>query len=151
MVIIEDTRQQAGKHEKKHNSFDAEGVAVFRSKLPVGDYAAAPSVAVDTKAGLLEIATNLCGNIAEQQRFARECKNARALGCRLVFLIETGKYKSPRDMIGHNIKLKNGRTIPGEQLFRAMTLTAERYGVKFEFCAPSESGRRIVEILKNDG
>ena len=147
-AIIEDTRQQAGKHEQKHKYFEAEGVEIIRSKLPVGDYALAPSVSVDTKAGLHEIAANLCGDVAERQRFIRECKAARALGCELVILIENGKYKGPRDLIGREIKLKSGRTIKGEQLFRAMEITAARYGVRFEFCKPSESGRRIMEILR---
>lgn len=147
MVIIEDTRQQSGKHEKKHEAFEAEGVKVLRSKLPIGDYALPPRIAVDTKKGLLEIATNLCGNIAEQQRFIRECKAAKETGTALVFLIETGKYKTPADFLGQSIKLKNGRTIPGEQLYKAMSITSSRYGVRFEFSRPSETGRRILEIL----
>lgn len=149
MVIIEDTRQQSGKHEKKRERFKAEGVDVIRSKLPVGDYALPPRVSVDTKKGVLEIAGNLCGNVAERQRFIRECKEARALGCRLVFLIETGKYKKARDLIGTSVKLRDGRTIQGEQVFRAMALTSERYGVEFEFCRPGDAGGRILEILQD--
>ena len=147
-AIIEDTRQQAGKHEQKHKHFEAEGVAVIRSKLPVGDYALAPRISVDTKAGLYEIAANLCGDFAERQRFTKECKAARMIGCELVVLVENGKYNKPRDLIGREIKLKSGQTIKGEQLYRAMEITAARYGVRFEFCKPSETGRRILEILR---
>ena len=83
MVIIEDTRQQSGKHEKKHDYFESQDVTLIRSKLPFGDYALAPTVAVDTKASLHEIAVNLCGNAAERQRFIRECKSAKSAGVQL--------------------------------------------------------------------
>lgn len=51
MTIIEDTRQQPGKHEIKHRFFADNDIKVVRSKLPVGDYANIKnlSVVVDTK------------------------------------------------------------------------------------------------------
>ena len=55
MIILEDTRQQHGKHELKHNWWKANGVKVVRSKLVIGDYSFPPSVSVDTKASLMEI------------------------------------------------------------------------------------------------
>ncbi len=150
MVIIEDTRQQSGKHERKHQQFDELGVLVIRSKLPFGDYARVPDIAVDTKASLFEVANNLCGNVAEKQRFIRECKSARDAGTTLVFLVEVGKYKCAADLIGHDIQLKNGKTIKGQQLYLAMTSVSERYGCRFEFCPPGKSGKRICELLGVD-
>lgn len=147
MVIIEDTRQQAGKHEKKNELFKAQGVDVIRSKLPFGDYALAPRIAVDTKASLHEIANNLCGSMKEQTRFREECKLAQRAGSVLVYLIEVGKYRKPADLIGHDVHLKSGKTVPGEQLYRAMMITSERYGCRFEFCPPGQSGHRVLEIL----
>lgn len=147
MVLIEDTRQQAGKHEKKHDYFDSQGVTVIRSKLPFGDYALAPTVAVDTKASIHEIATNLCGSAAERQRFIRECKSAQGAGCSLIFLVEVGNIKRPADLIGRDVKLLSGKTIRGVQLYRAMITVSERYGCRFEFSPPGKSGARICEIL----
>ena len=147
MVIVEDTRQQSGKHENKHAYFEREGVTVIRSKLPFGDYALAPGIAVDTKASIHEITVNLCGDVAERQRFIRECKAAQAAGCTLVFLIEVGKYQKPADLIGRTVKLKSGKVIDGAQLYRAMVMVSERYGVRFEFCPPGKSAARIMEIL----
>lgn len=146
-VLIEDTRQQAGKHDKKHEHFESQGITLIRSKLPFGDYALAPSVAVDTKAGILEIATNLCGSLAERQRFIRECKAAKEADTKLVFLVETGKYKNITDLIGHDIKLKSGKTVQGIQLFMAMVTVSQRYGCEFAFAPPSKSGERICDIL----
>ena len=88
MWIIEDTRQQNEKHEIKHAWFKDAGVQVIRCKLPFGDYALPPSIAVDTKKGLEEIANNICGSSSEHQRFKRECIAARDAGCHLYFLIE---------------------------------------------------------------
>ena len=77
MIILEDTRQQPGKHELKHNWWETNGVKVVRSKLVVGDYSFPPSVSVDTKASLMEITKNLCGSIAEKRRFPLSAKRLR--------------------------------------------------------------------------
>ena len=76
MHIQEDSRQQAGKHDIKHLSFKNAGVEVVRCKLPWGDYALPPSISVDTKANMDEIAANICGK--EHTRFINECKAAKA-------------------------------------------------------------------------
>ena len=60
MVILEDTRQQAAKHENKHSYFASEGITIVRSKLPFGDYALwGGTISVDTKASVEEIAANI--------------------------------------------------------------------------------------------
>ena len=38
MIILEDTRQQAGKHDKKHEYFAQHGIKIERCKLYRGDY-----------------------------------------------------------------------------------------------------------------
>lgn len=146
MIIIEDTRQQAGKHKKKHDWWQDNGDTLIRCKLPFGDYAFPPAIAVDTKANLTEIATNMCGSFAEQKRFKNECVRAREAGCMLVFLIECG-LDAPKDLFGINIMLGNGREIKGDQLAIAMSTMESRYGCKFEFAKPSKAAQRINEIL----
>ena len=79
MIIQEDTRQQAGKHNIKHAYFDDNEIGVVRCKLPFGDYAPIPPVSVDTKKDMDEIAQNICGK--EHRRFVNECKAARDAGC----------------------------------------------------------------------
>ena len=148
-MIIEDTRQQAGKHEAKHKSFDQLGVRVIRSKLAFGDYALPPAVAVDTKASIQEIAANLCGSRDETKRVTAEMKLARACGSTLIFLVEVGKYSKPSDLIGERFVLMSGKVISGEQLYRAMETVSARYGCRFEFCPPAEAGRKVIELLKD--
>lgn len=148
-MIIEDTRQQAGKHEAKHRAFDELGVQVIRSKLAFGDYALPPAVAVDTKASIQEIAANLCGSRDETKRVTAEMKLARACGSTLIFLIEVGKYSKPSDLIGERFVLMSGKVISGEQLYRAMETVSARYGCRFVFCPPAEAGRKVIELLKD--
>ena len=143
MVIIEDTRQQAGKHENLTE------LNALRCKLPFGDYALPPKIAVDTKASLHEITQNLCGSQKERARFIRECKLAKECGSVLVFLVETGAYKTPADLIGQDILLLSGKRVTGVQLYRAMMIVSERYGCRFEFCPRAETGKRIMEILSD--
>lgn len=145
MVIIEDSRQKEGKHQQKHIGFDALGVDLLRCKLPFGDYALPPSVSVDTKENLEEIAGNLCGSMKERNRFIRECKAAAAAGCQLVIMVETNHDGSLLEL--GDIRIGNGMTVTGLQLHRAMTAVAGRYGVRFVLVRPEDAAREIVKIL----
>lgn len=149
IILQEDTRQKVSKHKTKHDSFDAAGDTVIRSKLLFGDYALPPAVAVDTKENVLEIAYNMCGCVSEKKRFAAECYTARLCNSKLVYLIEDSRYKEPSDLIGEHFELHNGVTIPGTQLYNAMVVTSGKYGVEFRFCKPEESAEVIKEILLN--
>lgn len=154
MVIIEDSRQQAGKHEIKHERFGDLGDTLIRCKLPFGDYALPPKVAVDTKETMGEIAQNIGGRHDEHERFKRECVAARDAGCQLVILVENTDgiadlgdvhtWTNPR--LGLSPKAING-----PQLEKAMRTMTERYGVRFEFCRPAEAADRIRELLGGAG
>lgn len=151
MIIQEDTRQKAGKHDLKHAYFDEAGVGVVRCKLPFGDYAPVPPVSIDTKEDMEEIAQNICGGKGEHQRFIRECKAARDAGCKLIILVENtvGIYdisqvhiwKNPRSCYSPNC-------VQGPRLQKAMQTISERYGVEFRFCLPEASGEIIARIIK---
>ena len=147
MILIEDTKQKAGKHFLKNDYWGKHGIGVIRCKLPFGDYCLPPQTAVDTKQNILEIASNMCGNANEKRRFREECKLARDAGCKLIFLIECKSAKTPEDLIGKKIRLISGKTIPGEQLTLAMHTMENRYGCSFEFCDPENSGEKVIELL----
>ena len=149
MVILEDTRQQAQKHELKHDYFASEGIELVRTKLPFGDYALWGSVkAIDTKANVEEIAQNIGG--AEHARFREECKLARRCGGRLIILIENEHgYRCIDDVeawVNPNVR-KTSRSIEGPRLAKAMRTMSDRYGVEFMFCSPEEAGKIILELL----
>ena len=152
MVIIEDTRQQAGKHDHKHEWFSANGVDLVRCKLPFGDYSNVPPIAIDTKKDMEEIAANICGK--EHTRFINECKAAKAAGCALVILVETTtgikditqvhEWLNPRSVY-------SDKCVQGPRLQKAMETISDRYGVRFLFCEPQQSAQIIMEILSNGG
>jgi ribosome-associated protein len=147
MVIIEDSRQKRGMHELKHACFEEMGVELVRNMLPFGDYALPPSISVDTKADMAEIASNIGG---DHQRFKRECIAAKNAGCQLIILVEnTDGIHSVDDVhtwINPEV-IYRPRAITGERLEKAMKTMSERYGVRFEFCEPHEAAGKIVELL----
>ena len=148
MVIIEDTRQQTGKHDIKHNWFVTHGISLVRCKLPWGDYAIAPKITIDTKRDMDEIAGNICGK--EHKRFINECKAARDAGCKLIILVENELgisdvsqvhlWENPRSIYSVDC-------IQGARLQKAMITIQERYDVTFLFCSPEESAQKITELL----
>ena len=149
MVIIEDSRQQAGKHNTKHKWFEENGIELIRSKIAFGDYCLPPAVSIDTKKDMDEIANNICGK--EHKRFINECKAAQSAGCQLIILVENHlgiesvddvhEWQNPRVIYSPNC-------VQGDRLERAMKTISERYGVRFEFCRPSESAERIINLLR---
>jgi hypothetical protein len=169
--IIEDSRQQRGKHENKHRYFKEQGIEVTVRKLDVGDYMEVgnDTVSVDTKFGVAEIATNIN---RQHKRFKNECLRARDAGIRLVVLIENlSGYTSVVDVSAwkneicakckrcdprkpgdcSNPKHKSKRKpIQGDRLHKAMQTMSDRYAVEFQFCHPRDAGKYIIEILKGE-
>ena len=147
MVIIEDTRQKSGMHELKHQHFEEMGVDLVRNMLPFGDYALPPTISVDTKANMDEIASNIG---SDHKRFKRECIAARDAGCQLIILVENTDGISSVNEVHRWINpdlIYRPRAITGERLEKAMKTMSERYGVRFEFCQPQDSAKKIMELL----
>lgn len=148
MVIIEDTRQQSGKHDIKHNWFVTHGISLVRCKLPWGDYAIAPKVSIDTKRDMDEIAGNICGR--EHKRFINECKAARDAGCKLIILVENDLGISDISQVhlwDNPRSIYSADCIQGARLQKTMITIQERYGVTFLFCSPEDSAEKITELL----
>lgn len=147
ITLIEDTRQKSGMHELKHSHFEQMGVRIVRNMLPFGDYAIPPSVTVDTKADMNEIASNIG---SDHQRFKRECIAAKEAGCQLIILVENEDDIECVDDVHKWINpevIYRPRAITGERLEKAMKTMNARYGVRFEFCKPGESAQKILELL----
>lgn len=148
MVIQEDTRQQAGKHDIKHAYFADHGVDLVRCKLPFGDYAPIPPVSIDTKNSMDEIAGNICGK--EHRRFINECRAAKEAGCKLIILVENTVDISDISQVHTWINprvIYSDKCVQGPRLQKAMETISERYGVRFMFCQPKEAGKKIKELL----
>ena len=149
--IIEDTRQQAGKHELKHEKWAAHGDTIHRCALPCGDYALFPVVSVDTKNSMQEIAQNIGGTAKEHARFRRELVKAKDNGCHLYILIENEDGIRSVDDVARwwNPRIaESPRAITGERLCKAMHTMQERYGCTFVFCTPEQAAGMIYLILE---
>ena len=151
MHIIEDSRQQAGKHETKHRAWQEHGDTWIRCALPFGDYAKVPPVAVDTKASMLEIAQNIGGSTAEHNRFRRELIRAQEAGCHLYVLVENEEDIRNLDDVAAWVNprlIDSPKAITGKRLCTAMHTMQERYGVTFLFCAPERAAGLIHYLLE---
>lgn len=161
LQIIEDTRNKPGKHDLKNSQFMEMGVAVTRCALPVGDYALMPRLAIDTKKDIYELAMDID---REHERFRNELIRAKEAGCRLVILVENTDGVTDLETLAawkedrRHFKMRQAksgnmyaRQIEGMRLAKACRTMSRRYGADFRFCSPQESGRAILEILKERG
>ena len=151
MTIIEDSRQKYDKHNLKHECFERANVSVVRCKLPVGDYCRPPSVSVDTKANIAEIAQNIGGTREEHQRFINELKLAKDMDTLLYILIENDEGVGCIDDLNRWINPRSEfspRAIQGDRLAKAMHTIEERYGCVFLFCRPDETADTIIDLLR---
>lgn len=171
-MIIEDTRQQAGKHDNIERWMRAHGVEFSpRARaLEFGDYVSEDAdgnplsnVAVDTKKDVQELAMDVGRDHA---RFVRECERARAAGYRLVVLVEEhADYETDRGRLhrwlgiacrrcrrcrplaGDKCVRYKRRPMTGRQVAAICERMTERHGVTFAFCSRRDTGRRICELL----
>ena len=153
MFIIVDSREKPKAIGKIIAEFDKQGIKHLSSKLFAGDYQNIdnPRILVDRKQNL----TELCGNVVQShERFVRELEKARANGFRLVILVEHGggirclndvkEWKNPR--LKHSKMATSGAT-----LFKILSTMSEKYQFDIEFCDKRNTGKRIVELLAEDG
>lgn len=168
MTINVDTRERQSEWNRIQKQFDNIGIQYFRSKLYVGDYMSLDNarLVVDRKKDLQEV----CGNVCQQhERFKKELIRAMEAGIRIIFLIEHGPdiktledvyfWQNPRK---HEIRWRynkqtgqkekyfvSPKAVDGKQLYKSLCTIQDRYGARFEFCTKDQTGRRIMEILKN--
>ena len=168
IVLLEDSRQQEGKHQYKRRYFEEHGIKVERTKLYVGDYTLPTnqSVCIDTKKDLQEVVMDICG--AEHERFRDECIRAKEAGIKLYILIEedqtdeSGHYvvnslsdvhrwQNPRRKIrvkkdGQWVQ-KYPKATTGGVLKKAMITMMYRYGITWCFVRKKDAGKKILELL----
>lgn len=166
LTIIEDTRQQSGKHLLKKRWFDSVGISVVRSKLPAGDYALLTDMSrvIDSKQDLQEI----CGNLTQDhERFKREADFCMEHGIEFIVLIEESgmhcledvlKWQNKRMRRWSDIKVHHDegkwmftplppKPTSNETLYKIMKTFGEKHRTRWEFCSPRDAGRKIAELL----
>lgn len=159
-IIIQDTREQAGKHKNIDTYFEQCGIRIIRDKLGIGDYSLPLDrrVCVDVKQDVVEIAGNLCSG--DHERFRNECIRAKEVGARLYILIQENECNGieitqPEDLrFWQSPKYKYGQhkgepltTVKGETLGKIMRTMERKYGVRFIFCDEKDAGKIILKLL----
>lgn len=153
-TIEVDTRQQAGKHKRKHADIEAMGYNLLHTKLPFGDYRlVGGTVVVDTKRNIRELAQNLR---QDHERFRAECEGARKCGYHLIILTEAPR--GVRDLASFSKwyepqhEFRRAKTakvrLYGKPLAKTCETMYNKYDVTFDFCTPKEAGKRIVQLLE---
>ena len=154
MVLLEDTRNQIGKHKNIEAYCRQAGIEIIRTKLLVGDYMLAGSegggISVDTKTlGVPELASNC---FQEHVRFRAECETAQKCGIQLIVLVEEslpgGRLENWRSPMGRD-GLPLYRFDPSV-LRKVLITMQERYGVRFRFCDGRSTGKVLIEYLKGE-
>ena len=156
MVLLSDTRQQAGKHKNIDLYCEQQGIRIIRHGLLVGDYMIAGAdiggignVSVDTKQDVIELASNI---YQEHERFRAECERAQETGIKLVILVEEllpgGKLENWRSPMGRD-GLPRCKFKP-EHLKKAMLTMQEKYQVRFRFCDGRSTGKVLFDFLKGE-
>ncbi len=145
-MYIFDSREKKNDHVKAY--FEKHGLEYRIEALKAGDYMIdGGKVTVDRKASIEEISRNLT-NPFDKRRFWNEVRLARELGLHLIVLIEAGKYKAVKDLAPWKSKYSPVR---GGALIHEMEKLKHAYNVDFVFCSKRSTGRRIVELLKEEG
>ena len=172
MIILEDTRNQLGKHDLKAEYFEKNGIEVRRTKLYVGDYTLPinQSVCVDTKKDIQELIGDICGK--QHERFRNELLRAKESGIKLIILVEDDggycdykktiynnpvtclddlfRWKNPRLFMWYKGKQKYPNATKGSVLAKACITMKNKYGCDFVFCRKKDSGQAIINLLTQD-
>lgn len=163
MEIQIDSREKKFAIRDIVKTFDRCGVHYFVSKLYCGDYMSLdnPRLVVDRKQNLFELCSNVC---QDHVRFRNEMIRAKEHGIKIIFLCEHGNGIKTLDDVffwvnphGFETIKINGqwrtikkKTIHGDKLYKILCTMQKKYGVTFLFCDKSETGQRIIEILRGD-
>ena len=151
MVLLEDSRQQPGKHKNIEQYCQNNGIIIRRSKLYVGDYQIANKgdIVVDSKASVAEIASIV---FQEHVRFRDECVRAQEAGIKLFVLIEEvlpgGLLENWRSPTGRD-GLPRYKFDP-IKLKKTLLTMQDRYGCLFRFCDGRSTGRVLLEYLRGE-
>ena len=151
MILIEDTRQQKGKHNNVHKYCDSQGIEIYPLTLTVGDYMLGEvqngkvvpigKYAIDTKFALIELAGDLS---KDEQALDKKYRKCYEQGIKLIVLIE-----EPFGSIQEIASWKNPHGfVNGRKLLDKMHRLKMMYGIDFMFCDKKRTGETLIKLLK---
>ena len=164
MILITDTRQQAGKHQNIEDYCRRKGIQMIRKALPCGDYMLSEDgenpcgdVIVDTKQDLMELCKDVMSN--DHRRFRRQCEKAQEMDLKLIILVEEAVPYGRVDMWSVPIWRSSSKfhrygqpmtMVKPETFQKALKTMTEKYGVQFRFCNKRQTPERVIKYLKGE-
>lgn len=164
MFLIEDTRNQIGKHRNIELYCKRHDITLIRKKLEIGDYMLSldgetpfGNISIDTKQDMLEISKDIMSN--DHRRFKAECQRAKEWGIQLIILIEETVPFGQVDLWDVPIWRTSNRyhrygdpmtLVNPAALKKAMLTMSVKYGVKFRYCNKRETPRKVIRYLKGE-
>ena len=158
MILLQDTRQQYGKHRNIEAYCKRMGIQIVNQCLSVGDYMLpGRMVSVDTKENILELASNVMSS--DHRRFKAECVRAQEQGIQLIILVEEvppygrlDMWEVPRWQNSNKWhRYGDPMTLVDPAALRKACITMQKkYGVKFRFCSRLQSPKRVIQYLKGE-
>lgn len=159
MTIQVDSREKRHIIQRILDGFDRRGVQHYVSKLYKGDYMNLdnPRLVVDRKQNLAEVAYNFTDARKTTKgygsRFEQEMADAKAMGIKIVFLVEHGGQIRSIDDVAkwENPRLQESpMAMSGERIYRKMLAFQNYYGVEWQFCDKRQTADKIIEILERE-
>lgn len=154
--LLIDSREKPRAIKSIVNYFDSIGLPHETSKLFIGDYQdfGNPHIIVDRKQNIAELAKNCT---SEHERFRRELQRAQKANSTLVILVEQNRYKDRNEWI-HVADIEDlmlwsspHTQVVGEKVYRVLRSWMATYPLRVEFCDKRNTGRRIYEIIYEEG
>ena len=158
MTLIEDSRQQAGKHKNIEAYCKRHNIEIVRQKLEVGDYAfPGGNISVDTKQDLMELCKDVMSS--DHRRFRAECIRAMEAGIRLIILVEeippfgqvdlweVPRWRSSNQFHRYGDPMTQVDPRAFKKALKTMTI---KYGVLFRFCTKRQCPSRVIKYLKGE-
>lgn len=151
-MLLVDSREKPKAIKTILKEFEGKGVPYSVTKLFIGDYQdyGNPFLIIDRKQSIQELAANCT---RDHERFKRELERAKAVGARLIILVEQNRYKD-RDKWIHvetieDIMLWSSphTTIRGEKVFRVLRAWMAKYDIDVVFCDKRQTGKKILELI----
>lgn len=149
MRIRVDTREHLNSFKRIEEQVSPiDGAALYRRKLDIGDYACDefPQLVIERKGSLFEVSQNVTRG---HRQFREEFQYARALGLKVVLLIEESlQFQNLEDVKIWTNPYPDLSPVNGPQLLKSLKIIESRYGVDIRFCRKDETGLVIYRIFK---
>lgn len=151
-MLIIDSREKPKAIGNIIKTIEEANIPYMVSKLPVGDYMDynRPGLIIDRKQNIAELAKNCT---SDRVRFRDELERAKAVGAKLIILVEQNRFKDRGEWIHvdkiEDLVLWSGpyTTMKGERVYKVLASWCSKYDLEIQFCDKQSTGKRILQSI----